>query len=207
MKDFFVENFNKLYGNAGCELEFEDSFQLLVAVILSAQCTDKRVNQVTRNLFKFYKTPFDFKGLKQEELEKFIMPCGLFRNKAKNIISASKDICERYNGEVPEKFEDLTSLAGVGNKTANVVRAVAFNKDAFAGDTHVLRTANRLNLVNTKNPDICERELKKIFDQKDWSKLHYQMVLFGRYKCKAIKPDCTECPFIKCCNYVKNKRG
>ena len=205
-KEYIVENLNKLYEDAKCELNFENSFELLVAVILSAQCTDKRVNEVTKKLFKVYNTPEAFKDLRQEELEKYIYPCGLYHNKAKSIISASKDICEKFNGEVPENFEDLISLQGVGNKTANVVRAVAFNKDAFAVDTHVLRVSNRLGLVNTKNPDVCERELKKIFDKGDWRRLHYQMIMHGRYKCKAIKPDCKDCPFIQLCKY-KDKKG
>lgn len=198
---YIIKSLNNLYENPRCELNFASNFQLLVAVILSAQCTDKRVNEVTQKLFEKYKTPFDFKDLNPEELEKYIYSCGLFKTKAKNIILASKDICEKFNGEVPESFDDLKSLNGVGNKTANVVRAVGFNKQAFAVDTHVLRVSNRLNLVNTKNPDICEKHLRKVFNKKDWSRLHYQMVLFGRYKCKAKKPECSNCPFIEHCNY------
>jgi len=200
-----VESFEKLYSEAKCELNYTSNFELLVAVILSAQCTDKRVNQVTKELFKVANTPKQFSDMKQEDLEKLIFSCGFYHNKAKSIISASKDICERFNGIVPSNFEDLKSLRGVGNKTANVMTCVAFGGDALPVDTHVLRTSNRLGFVKTTNPDICERELKKIFPKDKWSKLHYQMVLFGRYKCKAINPDCKDCPFIEIC-VEKKKR-
>lgn len=200
-----VKHFNKLVPDAKCELIFSSNFELLIAVILSAQCTDKRVNEVTKNLFKIANTPHQFAVMPQEKLERLIYSCGFYHNKAKNIISASKDICERFDGVVPENFEDLVSLAGVGRKTANVMTTVAFHGDAFAVDTHVLRISNRLNLTNSQNPDICERELKNFFDKKDWSRLHYQMVLFGRYKCKSQNPNCDDCPFQKICNYFKEK--
>ncbi len=200
-----IKNFDELIPQADCELVFSNPFELLVAVILSAQCTDKRVNKITKDLFKIAKTPEEMKELKQEELEKIIFSCGLYKNKAKNIILASKDICERFNGKVPSKKSELVSLSGVGNKTANVVMAVAFGEDAFAVDTHVLRTANRLSLVKTSNPDICEKKLKEFFPKKNWSRLHYQMVLFGRYKCKAQNPDCNDCPFQNICTYFKSK--
>lgn len=202
-----IDELNKLFPNAGCELNHMTNFELLVAVILSAQCTDKRVNTVTAELFKEANTPEQFAKMPIEELEKKIYSCGFYHNKAKNIIAASKDICDKFNGEVPENYDDLVSLAGVGNKTANVVTSVAFGGDAFAVDTHVLRVSNRLQLVDTKNPDICMRELKKYFDKKDWSRLHYQMVLFGRYKCKSQNPNCDGCPFQEMCKYYKEKRG
>ena len=202
-----VEKFNILVPNASCELEFSSNFELLVAVILSAQCTDKRVNLVTKELFKIANTPQQFKDMDIKKLEKLIYSCGFYHNKAKNIILASKDICERFGGEVPNKFEDLISLSGVGRKTANVMETVAFKGDAFAVDTHVLRIANRLSIADTKNPNICEEKLKKFFDKKDWSNLHYQMVLFGRYKCKSQKPDCKDCPFQGICRYFKEKNS
>ena len=203
-----VEEFNKMFPNAGCELNHSNNFELLVSVILSAQCTDKRVNEVTKELFKVASTPEEFMNMSQEKLEKLIYSCGFYHNKARNIILASKDICEKFNGEVPENYDDLVSLAGVGNKTANVMTSVAFGGDAFAVDTHVLRTSNRLQLVDTKNPDICMKKLKEIFNKEDWSRLHYQMVLFGRYKCKSQRPICEGCPFQKICKYYneKNKR-
>ena len=188
-----------LFPNPDCELNFNSPFELLVAVILSAQCTDKRVNMVTKELFKKYNTPQDFVSIPLEELEKLIHSCGFYHNKAVAIKKASKDIIERFNGEVPSDFDDLCSLSGVGRKTANVMIAEAFGGDAFAVDTHVLRVSNRLSLVKTKDPHKCEEALKKIFPKETWSKLHFQMVLFGRYKCKALKPECQGCPFSQIC--------
>lgn len=188
-----------LFPNPDCELEFNSPFELLVAVILSAQCTDKRVNMVTKELFKKYNTPQDFVSIPLEKLEKLIHSCGFYHNKAVAIKKASKDIIERFNGEVPSDFDDLCSLSGVGRKTANVMIAEAFGGDAFAVDTHVLRVSNRLSLVKTKDPHKCEEALKKIFPKDTWSKLHFQMVLFGRYKCKALKPECQGCPFSQIC--------
>lgn len=188
-----------LFPNPDCELNFNSPFELLVAVILSAQCTDKRVNMVTKELFKKYNTPQDFANIPLEELEKLIHSCGFYHNKAVAIKKASKDIIERFNGEVPSDFDDLCSLSGVGRKTANVMIAEAFGGDAFAVDTHVLRVSNRLSLVKTKDPHKCEEALKKIFPKETWSKLHFQMVLFGRYKCKALKPECQGCPFSQIC--------
>ena len=179
-KNFIMNGLDKMVENPRCELEHKSPFELLVAVILSAQCTDNRVNQVTDELFKTYNKPKDFVKISQEELEKKIHSCGFYHNKAKSIKSASRDIIERFNGKVPENFDDLLTLAGVGRKTANVVMAVAFGGDNFAVDTHVLRVSNRLGLVNTKAPNKCEEELCKIFPKNTWSKLHYQMVLFGR---------------------------
>lgn len=202
-KDFVMQGLDKMYENPRCELEYSTPFELLVAVILSAQCTDKRVNQVVSELFKVANKPEDFVNMPLEELEKWIHPCGFYHNKAKSIKSASRDIIDRFGGEVPKDFDDLTSLAGVGRKTANVMISEAFGGDAFAVDTHVLRTSNRLGLVKTDNPDVCEAELKKLFPKDKWSKMHYQMVLFGRYTCKAMKPDCFNCAFKDKC---KNAR-
>lgn len=196
---FVVEGLDAMQPNPVCELNFKSPFELLVAVVLSAQCTDKRVNQVTTELFKTHNTPQDFVDMPLEELEMKIHSCGFYHNKAKAIKSASKDILERFGGKVPNNFEDLTTLAGVGRKTANVVMAVAFGGDAFAVDTHVLRVSNRLGLVKTDNPNVCEDNLKLIFPKDKWSRLHYQMVLFGRYTCKAIKPDCANCVFSQVC--------
>lgn len=194
-----VEKLNVLFPDPKCELEYESEYQLLVAVILSAQCTDKRVNIVTRELFKEYGTPQKMATLSQKQLEEKIHSCGFYRNKAKNILSMTKDLLEKYNGQVPRDLENLQSLAGVGRKTANVVIAEAFKGDAIAVDTHVLRVSNRLGLATTDNPNVCERELMKTFDKDLWSKLHLQMVHFGRYICKSQKPDCDNCPFVGIC--------
>lgn len=190
---------DKLLPNPKCELEYQTPYQLLVAVILSAQCTDKRVCIVTRELFKEYGTPEKMITLPQEKLEEYIHSCGFYHNKSKNILSMTKDLLEKYNGQVPNSVEKLTTLAGVGKKTANVVFAEAFGGDAIAVDTHVLRVSNRLGLASTKDPLKCEEALNKFFPQKDWGKLHLQLVHFGRYFCKAQKPNCNNCPFQKIC--------
>lgn len=198
--DFVMSGLDAMVENPRCELNYQTPFQLLVAVILSAQCTDKRVNMVTGELFKTHSTPQDFANIPIDVLEEKIRPCGFFRNKAKAIKSASCDIIQKYDGVVPSDFENLTKLAGVGRKTANVMISEAFGGDAFAVDTHVLRISNRLGLVKTQNPDKCEEKLKIVFPKDKWSKLHYQMVLFGRYICKAIKPECEKCVFNRQCH-------
>ena len=196
---------DELFPEPACELKFNSRFELLVSVILSAQCTDKRVNMVTSELFKKYNTPKDFAGLKQEELESMIKSCGFYHNKAKNIISCSKDILERFNGNVPNNVDNLMSLAGVGKKTANVVFSVGFGGDAIAVDTHVFRVSNRLG-IKSKNPLECEAKLQKLVPKQNWSKVHHQMVLFGRYNCKAIKPNCKECELVNICEYYNERK-
>lgn len=192
---------NDLFPSPKCELDYETPFQLLVAVILSAQCTDKRVCMVTKDLFKDYGTPEAMAKADQKVIEGLIHSCGFYHNKAKNIIAMSKDLMTKFGGKVPSTMEELTSLAGVGRKTANVVIGEAFGGDAIAVDTHVLRVSNRLGLVKTDDPNKCEEALRKFFPQKYWSELHLQMVHFGRYKCKSQNPDCKDCPFIKNCGY------
>ena len=183
------------------ELHFENAFQLLVAVILSAQCTDKRVNEVTKVLFARYNKPEDFADIKQEELERLIYSCGFYRSKAAHIISCARDIVERFNGQVPEDFESLLSLAGVGRKTANVVSAVAFGKQAMAVDTHVLRLANRIGLANSDKPEQVEKQLTRIIPNDRLSQAHHLLIHHGRYVCTARKPDCTQCPITQYCKF------
>lgn len=188
---------------ADCELHFKNNYELIVAVILSAQCTDKRVNIVTPNLFKKYPTIKDLANANEQELKNIIHSCGFYNNKSKNLIAMAKDVCQKFGGEIPSDYDDLISLSGVGRKTANVVMAVGFGKDAIAVDTHVFRVSNRLG-IKSKNPLECEKQLQKIFDQKDWSHLHYLLVLFGRYYCKAIKPECSNCELKEFCILNKN---
>lgn len=194
-----LSGLDRLFPSPKCELNYKSAYELLVAVILSAQCTDKRVNMVVEELFKQYNTPERMLTLSQEELEEKIHSCGFYHNKAKNILSMSKDLIERFGGKVPSNPEDLQTLAGVGRKTANVVIGEYFKGDAIAVDTHVLRVSNRLGLVKTDNPLKCEQTLNKLFDKKDWSKLHLQLVLFGRYVCKSQNPQCEKCPFYNIC--------
>lgn len=200
------DGLDELFHGRSCELDFTTNFELLVAVILSAQCTDKRVNQVTAELFKEYNTPEKIANMPVSELEKKIYSCGFYRNKAQNIISCAKDLIARFGGQVPSNFEDLVSLAGVGRKTANVVMAVGFRQPAFAVDTHVFRVSNRLGLVDTKSVEECEKLMKQNTDKDKWIDLHHYLVLFGRYYCKAIKPECEGCRFAGICEFLNRRK-
>lgn len=200
-----INRVDELYVNPKCELEFNSNYELLVAVILSAQCTDKRVNLVTKELFKEYNTPFKMITLSQEELEHKIRSCGFFHNKAKHILEASHDIIDRFDGEVPKEKKDLLSLAGVGEKTANVVISMAFNTPAIAVDTHVFRVSNRLGLANSKDVFKTQKQLEKTIPKDKWIKFHYALVLHGRYVCKSQRPNCNECGLKDLCKYYKNK--
>ena len=196
----------RLYPNAHCELNYETDFQLLVAVILSAQCTDKRVNEVTKTLFTVASTPYQFAVMEHAELEKLIFSCGFYRNKAKSIISASRDIVEKFGGKVPQKYDELLSLAGVGRKTANVVSAVCFDADAIAVDTHVFRTSNRLNLAKGKTPYEVEKGLMQVVKEGERAKAHHLLIFHGRYRCKSISPQCEDCELKKYCQYEDKER-
>lgn len=190
-----------VYADARPALIYSTAYELLVAVILSAQCTDERVNKVTAELFREHNTPEKMLLLSQEQLEKFIFSCGLYRSKAAHILSASRDIVEKFEGQVPEKFSDLKSLAGVGQKTANVVSSVWFEKDAIAVDTHVFRVSNRLGLAHAATPAATEEQLKSNIPQKDWSKAHHWLIWHGRKVCHSQKPDCGVCPLSEVCEY------
>ena len=180
-------------------LEFKTEYQLLVAVILSAQCTDERVNKVTRILFNDYGTPEKMLTLSQAGLEKYIFSCGLYKSKAEHILSATKDIMVKHGGKVPNTVEELRTLAGVGRKTANVVYSVAFGGSAIAVDTHVFRVANRIGLVSATNVLNTEKGLMKILDKSDWSRAHHYLIYLGRSYCKAKNPDCENCPISGYC--------
>ncbi|MDE6867760.1 MAG: endonuclease III [Clostridia bacterium] len=190
-----------LYPNAKPELKFSSPYELLVAVILSAQCTDARVNKVTEVLFKEYNTPEKMLSLSQAELERYIFACGFYRNKAAHILSASRDIMEKFNGEVPATLEDLQTLAGVGRKTANVVYAVAFGGDAIAVDTHVFRVSNRLGLAQGNTPEKVEKALMQAIPKSEWSKAHHYLIYHGRRVCKSQRPDCENCTLKKLCDF------
>ena len=196
---------SELYKDARPALHYATAYELLIAVILSAQCTDERVNKVTAELFKEHNTPETMLLLSQEQLEKYIFSCGLYKSKAAHILSATKDIVERFGGQVPESFADLKSLAGVGQKTANVVSAVWFDKDAIAVDTHVFRVSNRLGLADANTPLKTEEQLKKVIPQKDWSKAPQWLMYPGRRVCHSQKPDCGNCALREYCDYYKQK--
>lgn len=192
------------YWDAKPALKFSTIYELLVAVILSAQCTDERVNLVTSELFKVYNTPSKMLKLTVEELSKIIAPCGLNNSKAKNIIGASQKIVENFGGEVPSDFNDLLSLPGVGRKTADVLIAVAFNGDAIAVDTHVFRVSNRLGIAKGKTPYEIEKQLMQNIQKDMWSKSHHYLIWHGRKVCKARNPVCADCVLNKLCEF-KNK--
>ena len=198
----------RLYPDARPALHYGTPYELLIAVILSAQCTDERVNKVTAELFKEHNTPEKMLTLSQEELEKYIFSCGLYRSKAAHILSASRDIVEKFGGEVPSEHKQLKSLAGVGQKTANVVYAVAFGGDAIAVDTHVFRVSNRLGLAHADTPEKTEKQLKQVIPQSDWSKAHHWLIFHGRRVCHSQKPDCINCTLNKWCQfYNKTFKG
>lgn len=200
-----IEYFEGRYKNPRPALKFESNYQLMVAVILSAQCTDERVNQVTAVLFKDYPTPQKMIELSQEELERYIFSCGFYRNKAKNILSATSDLLTKYGGEVPSDYDKLLALAGVGRKTANVISSVAFGIPAIAVDTHVFRVANRLGLANATTPEKTEEQLKKLLPKHKWSDCHHYIIFYGREVCKARNPACKECEISKYCDYYNKK--
>ncbi len=195
----------ELYPDAQPALKFKSPYELLVAVILSAQCTDERVNKVTEELYKKYNTPETMSTLTQNELEKYIFSCGFYRNKAAHILSASRDIIEKFGGEVPASLEELRTLAGVGRKTANVVYAVAFGGDAIAVDTHVFRVSNRLGIAEGKTPDKVEDGLCAALPQSEWSKAHHYLIYHGRRVCHSQRPACEECTLKELCKYYNEK--
>lgn len=181
------------YKDEGTMLHFSSPFTLLVAVVLSAQCTDKRVNVITSRMFPRLDTPAKMVQLTQAEMEKEIHDCGLYKAKAKNLLGLSRMILEDFGGEVPESFDDLVKLPGVGRKTANVVRSVAFGYPAIAVDTHVFRVSNRLKLSIGDTPEKVEEGLKKAIPMKDWSAAHHWLIWHGRKVCRARNPSCETC--------------
>ncbi|MFW5780219.1 MAG: endonuclease III [Bacillota bacterium] len=198
---------SSLHPDAKCELNFSTPFELLIAVILSAQCTDKRVNIITDKLFKTYNKPEDFANLTVDELKEFIFSCGFYNNKGKNIIKMSKALMEKHNGEVPQTMEELVALDGVGRKTASVVLTVAFGVPAMPVDTHVLRVSRRLGLAKSVTADKVEKELMNIIEKEDWHDFHHYLIFHGRYICHSRKPDCKKCNLTNYCNFYKeNKR-
>jgi endonuclease-3 len=206
-----LEKLNRLYPNPKTLLKFRNPFELLVATMLSAQTTDKQVNRITDKLFKKYKTPEDFANLTPEQLEEDIKSCGLYKNKSKNIIAMSKILIEKYGGRVPDNLEELTTLPGIGRKTANVVLSNAFGKPALAVDTHVFRVSNRLGLADAKDVNKTEQQLCEAIPKPLWSKAHHWLIHHGRNVCSARNPKCAECPLNNRCKYHGpgggNKKG
>lgn len=197
------EVFDTLYPDGECSLDFATPHELLVAVQLSAQCTDARVNIVTKTLFARYTSPEEFASADEEELSEIIHPCGFYRTKAKNIIASSKDIVEKFGGKVPDTMDDLTSLAGVGRKTANLILGDVFGKPAIVVDTHAIRLSNRIGLTKESNPEKIEFDLKKIVPPDYQIKFCHQLVHHGRAICNARKPKCAVCKIAHLCKYHK----
>lgn len=187
------------YPEAECALDHMNIYQLIVAVVLSAQTTDASVNKVTPELFKAYPTPFELAEAKQEDVEFILKRIGMYRTKAKNIINLAKILRDRYNGEVPDDYDSLVSLPGVGRKTANVVLSVGFGEQRIAVDTHVFRVANRIGLVKEKDVLATELSLMKRIPENRWSKTHHSLIFHGRRCCTARKPHCDNCVIFGIC--------
>ncbi|NBI30562.1 endonuclease III [Chengkuizengella marina] len=201
-----LDTMGDMFPNAHCELNHENPFELTIAVLLSAQCTDEMVNKVTVHLFKKYKTPQDYLNVPLSELESDIRSIGLYRNKAKNIRKLCEMIIEKYNGEVPKSHSELVELPGVGRKTANVVVSNAFGVPAIAVDTHVERVSKRLALANWKDSVLeVEKKLMKKIPEEEWTQTHHRLIFFGRYHCKAQNPSCDVCPLLDLCREGKKR--
>lgn len=201
-----IEKLKVEYPEAECSLDFNTPFQMAVAVILSAQCTDERVNKVTPKIFSKYSTPDDFNNLDILELEKMIYSCGFYKNKAKNIKLLAKTIVEKHEGILPEKMEELIKLPGIGRKSANVIMLEAFNKPVgIAIDTHAKRISNRLGLSKEKDPVKIEKDLLKIVPKGYLKDVNHLFVFHGRKICKSQSPNCEKCPISNKCKYFKSK--
>lgn len=193
------------YPDAKCSLDFTTPFEMLVAVILSAQCTDERVNKTTPNIFKDYSTPEDFDKLPLEKLEELIHPCGFYKNKAKNIKLTARKILEDFNGKVPETMEELLSLPGVGRKTANVVMLEAFNKpQGIAVDTHAKRLSNRIGFSDQETPEKIEQDLLNLFPYEYLKDINHILIYHGRAICTARSPKCSDCPINSHCRFYSS---
>jgi endonuclease III len=195
-----LDEIGEMFPDAHCELNHKNPFELVIAVALSAQCTDALVNKVTKNLFEKYQQPEDYLAVSLEELQNDIRSIGLYRNKAKNIRKLCEKLIEEYNREVPSTREELESLPGVGRKTANVVMSVAFNVPAIAVDTHVERVSKRLGICKWKDSVLeVEKTLMRKIPTEEWSVTHHRLIFFGRYHCKAQSPKCETCPVLDVC--------
>ncbi len=202
-----IAYFSEAMPAAETELHYTNTFQLLVAVMLSAQCTDKRVNMVTPALFEAYPTPSAMAAATEEDVLAYVRSVSYPNSKARHLVEAARQLCDRFGGEVPSTLEELTSLPGVGRKTANVVMSVAFGQARMAVDTHVFRVSHRIGLVGDKatTPLAVERELVKYLPEAIIPRAHHWLILHGRYVCKALRPDCLACGIRHACAYYNKK--
>ena len=199
-----IEILKKTYPEATCSLDFKTPFQMMIAVMLSAQCTDERVNKTTPELFEKYGTAEKMAKANLEDIEKIIFPCGFYKNKAKNAISASKTILEKYDGKVPDNIEELVTIPGVGRKSANVIMLEAFNKPVgIAVDTHAKRVSNKMGFSSETDPIKIEQDLIKTFPEKYFYDVNHLFVFHGRNYCDSRKPNCAECPVNRYCEFYK----
>jgi len=199
------KNLSRVIKNPKSDLKYKNKFTLLVSVVLSAQCTDVNVNNVTKNIYPKYNKPEHFVKLGRKKIEKLIKSIGLFRNKAKSVYLLSKQLIEKHNSKIPKNFDDLYDLPGVGRKTANVVLNEGFGMHTIAVDTHIFRVSNRTGLAFGKNPDQVEQALYKVVPKKFLKDSHHLLLLHGRYTCKARAPSCKTCVIIKYCKYKQKK--
>ena len=199
------KNLSKVIKNPRSDLKYKNKFTLLVSVVLSAQCTDVNVNNVTKNIYPKYNNPWHFVKLGRKKIEKIIKSIGLFRNKAKSVYLLSKQLIEKHNGKVPKNFDDLLALPGVGRKTANVVLNEGFGLPTIAVDTHIFRVSNRTGLAPGKNPDQVEQALYKVVPKKYLKDSHHLLLLHGRYTCKSRTPSCKKCVIVKYCKYKQKE--
>lgn len=203
---YCLDQIGEMFPDAHCELNHSNPFELVIAVALSAQCTDALVNKVTKHLFQKYKTPEDYLNVSLEELQNDIRSIGLYRNKAKNIQKLCRILIDEYNGEVPKDRDELMKLPGVGRKTANVVVSVAFGIPAIAVDTHVERVSKRLGICRWKDSVLeVEKTLMRKIPKEEWSITHHRLIFFGRYHCKAQNPNCPNCPLLSLCREGKKR--
>lgn len=200
-----IETLKKAYPDAKCSLDFLTPFELLVSVVLSAQCTDERVNKTTPSIFAKYNTPEDFANIDIKELETLIHPCGFYKNKAKNLKACGQKLVNEYNGIVPNNMDDLVTLPGVGRKSANVIMLDAFNNPVgIAVDTHAKRLSNRIGLSKNVTPEKIEQDLLKLFSKEYLKDVNHLLVWHGRNYCTAAKPKCETCPINMYCEFYKN---
>lgn len=191
----------EMHPEAGCALNYSNLYNLIIAVVLSAQTTDISVNNITPELFNRYPTVYDLANARQEEVQNIIHSIGLYKNKSKNIINLSKEIVEKFNGNVPDNMEELISLPGVGRKTANVVLSEGFGEQRIAVDTHVFRVSNRIGLISEKDPLSTEKALMKVIPNDKWTRMHHLLIFHGRKICDARNPKCNVCKINKICKY------